>query len=334
MKQLSYFVSCVVVACGISAADDSSSRSSAMTSEQFIKFASKYKSDLEKTEKQAQQLEKFKSVSINNHKMTYIPDSGILFSLVRSIDLSNGKLASCDTIPALLKCAPSLRILKLSHNQIPALCEGEINTYFPTHDDLAQLDCSHNAIKSVDFTVLCKKLPNLIYLNVSDCPVTEFNVIDVKRTTFAPTIDLRNTNLSDAQKKEILKNASVPCVHKGVGTLAVLSTVFPTTVYAVAFFPLTLRIPLSAGLGVVVASVCADVVWSALLGAGTVYLGVLGFTEPEARFQPIYNPLLDNANYPEEEITSCYSRFVKRFPYFCCCDKNGGDEELNEVEEV
>jgi uncharacterized protein YjbI with pentapeptide repeats len=264
---------------------------------------------------------KLAEIIVTGHQITSIPYLGIELDGLHSLDLSKGTLDRSSTLPAILVIAPNLRSCKLANNQIPALSENETHADLPTHYALTELDCSNNQITKADFTGLREQLPNLTQLNLSNCPLDKFNTKDFKATSVVATVDLRNTNLPDSEKKEAVKNAQQVCVSEKVTCIS--STLVIGTISAFSFVPLIATIPFSVGGGVFATTVIADVIGSMAFGAGTTYLGFLGFKSPKERFKTAYVPLMDDATFPEKEITTRYARFVKNFPYFCniskCC---------------
>jgi hypothetical protein len=281
-------------------------------------------------------------LKITRHQITSIPYYGIKLDGLHTLDLSDGALDRNSTLPAILVMAPNLRSCKLANNQIPALSENDIHADLPTHYALTELDCSNNQITKVDFTGLRRQLPNLTHLNLSNCPLDKFNVKDFISTSVVTTVDLRNTQLPDAEKKEIVKNAQKVCVvnlSDGCEEASfTLGIVVAGGIPEVSFLMSTFAMLPSIGTGTFLTAIAADVMGAATIGFGTTYLGFLGFKSPKERFKAVYIPLMDNADYPEEETTTRYGRFVKNFPYFCnitkCCRPDDPEcAPLNNVEE-
>lgn len=281
---------------------------------------------------------KLTEVTVTGHQMTSIPQFNIQFNGLRSLDVGNGTLSCSKTLSHILAMAPNLHICKLANNQLSVLWISAL----PVHDALSSLDCSNNQITDVDFTELRKKLPNLTNLNLSSCPLIAFNTKDLKATTIIPAIDLRTTQLLDTEKKEILKNAVVPCVvdmlNKGEKDCFVYSAVPMMLVPMMSSVPFLVRSPLLLSAGAIVPVILAESVGSMAFGFGSTYLGFLSCKSLKNRFKTVYKPLLDNANYSEEEVTTRYGRFVKYFPYFCALSKccHAEDPEyapLNHVDE-
>jgi len=270
---------------------------------------------------------KLTEVTVTGHQMTCIPPLSIQLDGLHTLDLSDGTLACSKTLPFILSMAPSLKSCKLAKNQIPALWSQEASGALPVHYTLTELDCSSNQITDVDFTELRVKLPNLTSLNLSNCPIQKFNTKKLEVNLFSnvyTTIDLRNTQLSDTEKKEILKNASVPCVLRdcdGKGDGIALILVAPVASLVCMLIPMAMVLATGIDSSAITVPILSGVGGGLTLGFGTTYLGYLGFKTRQNRFKILYKPLLDNANYPEEEITTRYDRFVKYFPYFCALSK-------------
>ena len=267
-------------------------------------------------------------VTVTGHQMTAIPELPIFLYGLHNLDLSNGLLESDDCVQQILTFAPNLSRCKLAHNNLSTLSERTL----PIHDFLSNLDCSNNQIKKVNFTELHEKLPNLAYLNLSNCPIKKCNTNNSKVSSTITTIDLSGTCLSDCEKKEILKNAHYPCLlnNKEEASFFGFSFGFITMGSAFGFISMFAK----HGIGLIF----IDATGSMLLGAGLSYLGFLGFKSPENRFKTVYNPVMDNADYPEEEITTRYHRFVRHFPYFCnminyCRSKNAESTPLYQPED-
>jgi hypothetical protein len=278
-------------------------------------------------------------ITINSHHIDEVlcVEPGIDLNRLIKLNLSTGALKLNTTVSRILKLAPILVECNIAYNQLVALSEHAQYDDMPEHNFLQRLDCSHNKIEKINFTALHRKLPQLQYLNVSGCPLKEFNIDDLNSYYVVTTIDLRQTALPDSEKKKIVKNKKETCVIDLRNDLEKSMFYFCYTVLGVVFavspVPLIMTIPSACGIiGATLANNCAS-----LTGAGGLtYLGALGCKAPKNRFKSVYKPLIDDADgFAEEEITTRYSRFVKNFPYFFkgCKGDNPEYAPLNQVEE-
>lgn len=276
-------------------------------------------------------------ITITGHRMTYMPILNIPLNGLQALDLSNGQLTDSSTLPRILKIASQLRVCRVAQNNLQALW-GEDDNELPNHDSLTELDCSGNHITTVDFIALRKKLPKLTTLNLSGCPLREFNIEEFEANSVVPTIYLNKTQLPDTAKKEILKHAQETCVTEDSSTrfkVCTLSGAILTAAAVTAPIPLILNSPL----GIAIPLMVINTVGAPIFGCGIAYLATLGCTAPKDRFKTSYIASMDNTeHFTEKEITTWFDRFVRNFPYLCdifkrCKSQNAEYTHLKQVEE-
>lgn len=261
---------------------------------------------------------------------------------LNTIDLSHGALIGTNTLECLLTLCPQLQKCSLAYNELTTLDEHDL----PRHMYLMTLDVSNNQIEAIDFTKMRERCPSLNCLNVSDCPLTAFNTDGMVVNDIVPTVHLKNTQLSDAVKKNILKNACVLGFHGVKKSYAdALSELLMYSAFCgsdcgglILVIPLTTKIGLSLGSNVLLGVVMGSVVGGAALGAGMGYLCSLGCVAPEDRELSVFKPIFDTIPmYTEEEVTTRYQRFIRNFPYICNiikCGKSKTKSEYTPLNEV
>jgi hypothetical protein len=278
------------------------------------------------------QFPKLQELNISGHCMEYIPEHAPATCLVK-LDLSKGKLTNSNTLYLLLTQCPKLQECSIAHNQLTSLQE----TTLPAHNNLTKLDCSHNRITALDFTELRKKVPNLTEFNLAHCPLITCNTNDMKYSEIVPTINLSNTNLSDAQKIEIIKNSNNVTIGSFSGTTYVMS-IASALGFGSIFVPLTIvkNAPLGAlllsGTGGAAAwtfAVVGTALGGSLIGYKIGMLLDIGCTPQKEREKEKFIPIFDKVpTYTEEEVTTHYQRFVRHFPDWRCWKTKGEEEAL------
>lgn len=261
--------------------------------------------------------------------LTHIRPGATLKELTH-VDFSGCRLTHADTIPTLLRLAPLLQKCVLARNELQGLCSTiKIDEQLPYHAHLTELDCSYNNITEVDFVLLKKTLPSLKCLNLAhNKALTVFKTDgDFSTKNGVPEIDLRGTSLSEATKKEVIRNS------QGCRLLEIVLMPVGVAIGCVASLPVVLNVKMGTAL-----FLGTQLGIGPIVGVAAAYPIVLTSIEPESRIATLYVPLLDDADYPDAETRSAYFRFVKNFPYICnitrCCRAQDPDyEPLNVVEE-
>lgn len=277
---------------------------------------------------------KLYALTVDGHTIEQFPTQSIVAAQLVHINLSNGPLKDKLSIGWLLTKCPQLQECTLANNQLTTLNEGTL----PVHEQLTKLVVSKNSIESVNFTTLHNKLPNLAHLDLSECPLSKFEIADYKATDIIPTVNLKNTQLPDNVKKEILKHAS-EILHGKLGTGVYLGSVTGGMLCLIAAISTMLIHPPMSDLEFeVMGGTAAASIF--LVGPCAGYFAQLASTKPEAREEINFKPIFDDTFvYNEKEVTSAYQRFVRNFPYFdnnltCNCPpKKSGYIPLKNVTE-
>ncbi len=266
----------------------------------------------------------------DNSLLTHIRPDGIRLQELTHVNFRGCRLTHADTLPTLLRLAPLLQKCVLARNELQGLCSNiGVDAQLPYHAQLTELDCSYNNITEVDFVLLKKKLPSLKRLNLAHNErLTEFKTEGVGYIkNSVPEIDLRGTNLSEATKKEIIRNS------QGCRLLEIVLMPVGAAIGCVASLPVVLNVKMGTTL-----FLGTQLGIGPTVGVAAAYPIVLTSIEPESRIVTLYVPLLDGADYTDAETRSAYFRFVKNFPYIgnitrCCRAQDPDYEPLNVVEE-
>ena len=139
-------------------------------------------------------LEKLKTLYINNNNISKITDNNVFSSLsqLETLNLSHNQLSIIDN--TLFSSLSNLKNLNLSHNQLSIID----NTLFSSLSELEELDLSHNQLSIIDNTIFSSLL-QLETLNLSH---NQLSII--YKNGFSSLFNLINLNLSDNQLTNIL----------------------------------------------------------------------------------------------------------------------------------
>lgn len=258
-------------------------------------------------------------IDVSDHAMTRIPAQQLRAHNLIFITLSSGKLSESTTLTQLLTICPLLTECTLDHNELTTLDEFKI----PRHG-LKKLNCSHNKLTNVDVTQLCKQLPNILNLNFSDNPLTHCNTKNMDRSEKQPSfvLNLKNTQLSDAVKKEIIKNGT-----RGISERYTFVLTFTGTALGAMTFLIPLVTMSPAGenyhghtqfsseqLGIIFGTMFIN---GLITGPLVANIGSLLCTNPKDREIVLFTPIFDpKPNYSEAEITTWFQRCIRHMPYW------------------
>jgi uncharacterized protein YjbI with pentapeptide repeats len=253
-------------------------------------------------------------IMVTGHHMHSIPPLRVPLAHLTDLNLSDGTLEGSDIVPSILNLAPYLSRCILTNNKISALKGSGINSDLPTHNSLTTLDCSGNLIGEADLTELRSKLPNLKQLNLSRCPLDQFNTEGTKVSSVITTVNLQNTDLSDAAQKAILQNARQVCLINTNSEEVHWFTLSASTLTAAYVFSSSYGIALWGASGLISPSGLAvvallDAAGCAILGPTSALFALLACKKPGDRFQTVYIPQMDNiTNYSEEDVMTPYAK--------------------------
>ncbi len=270
-------------------------------------------------------------IDFSGHVMTHIPAHQLKAQNLTIIKLSNGKLSESTTLTQLLTVCPWLTECILDHNELTTLDEFKI----PRHG-LKKLNCSNNKLRNVDVTQLCEKLPNIFELNVADNPLIQCNTKNMYRSQnqLPLKLTLKNTQLSDNLKKEIIKNSIFNYPRFWFATLSGLviggyTFIVPMLILTPAHTNDYGRQTLSSEQNGIIAATA--LINGLITGPLIANIGTLLCTNPKNREAVIFKPIFDQEpNYPEAEVTTRFQRFVRHFPYIgnlCTQDKKSNTFE-------
>ncbi len=283
---------------------------------------------------------RLEELNASGHLITYIPTQNAPAQFLVRIDLSHGQLTGSDTLTQLLTICPYLSECSVAHNELTTLDEFKI----PLRASLIKLNCSHNKIKDVNFTQLRSRLYNLKQLNLSNCPLNTFKTNNIGISNFITEVDLKNTQLNDDAKKNIIKNSScsgattIACCPMFTSAFIGLAVGMFTPIIAFASSDTNTKDHKNGfGLAMIISSLTGALI----IGPACGYLGSLALNPPKDREIIILKPEFDEEpTYPELEVTTKHQRFVRKFPYignilnWCTAKKtNQGHELLTEVNE-
>ncbi len=274
-------------------------------------------------------------INIPDHTIEQLPTYFSAPHLVK-ITLKNGSLNNADTVKQLLTSCINLKDIYIAHNKLTTINESQL----PFHNNLEILDCSSNQITEFNFTTFKNMMPNLRELNLSGCPLANFEAQDLLLCNMIPNVNLKNTNLSNTTKKHIIAASKVielsygynsPGFRTPRGCNIILSCIaggVTGMMIGVPFVMLITLIPHSPLLDLNVgASLLLTVGSPAVAGAAISYISSIGCRKPEEREITVFNPIFDaEPDYTEEEVTTRYQRFIRHFPYFfSTCDSNNSE---------
>lgn len=273
-------------------------------------------------------------LDLSGHVMTRIPAEQLKANHLTIMKLSNGTLSESTTLTQLLTICPHLEECILDGNQLTTLDEFKI----PRHG-LKKLNCAKNKLTNIDVTQLCKKLPNIVQFDFAENPLTQCNTKDITslKGEHLFILNLKNTKLSDASKKEIIKNNKSISEHylftrTMIGaTVGMLTSIVPLVTLTPTGEVYYGKKQLSDDqLLIVIGTMLIN---GLITGPLIANIGNLLCIKPKNREIVLFKPIFDQeTNYPEAEITTRLQWFIRHFPYIGNLCKQ--DEKLTPFEKV